>query len=72
MLPFYSLVSLAHATATLPSYGSSSISGIVSDQTDTAWDYFQSIVGVVWPYVLGVSIILGVIYLLIRVSRGAR
>ena len=51
---------------------SGTLQAIVGTQVDTAWDYVSAIIGVVWPFVLGVSILFGVIYLIIRVSRGAR
>jgi len=51
---------------------SSTLTALVSEQVDTAWSYLSAVIGTVWPFVLGASIIIGVIYLLIRMVRGAR
>jgi len=51
---------------------SEALGTLITAQVDTAWGYLSAVIGTVWPFVLGASIIIGVIYLLIRMVRGAR
>lgn len=45
------------------------VSNDISGQISTAWDYITSILGSIWPFMVGLGVIIGLIALFRRISR---
>ncbi len=48
-------------------FSTSSVAELAAAQADTAWDIFSSVLGAYWPFMLAGVIVLGGIFMLVRV-----
>lgn len=50
-------------------YTSSTLAAEIETQIDTAWGYVQAVLGTIWPFAVGLGVIIGLIALFRRISR---